>query len=1347
MSFANPLSRLSSIIRAPIMVHTASSTESDWFFPYDGPIEPPPPPIRHPFAAEIPQPKPVPAALAKSKSNATKFESRERTGRDDARSRSRSRSRDAKRKSQRSYVALDAGGGVGAYPAPEREARDRSSVQSDFTFGAHSAHTFGAHSGHTRGPGSLPLPTVDPQYTFPPTDDSTVSTGGKASDPPLVFANHPFRMGTGSPPPRAHTVSALSTPWVRTITSSPVPTPAPARKRTLTYQPGLVSSFGSIAETRVGYRESGAFLDLDAREREKIRPTLLPPSLSLLGKGSTELDVGVDEHGTREPNMHKSTSTDSYLGLRGQYDMRSHPYATAAGPVRETRFGSVSTTTTTTTGGTGKPPVPPRPAGLKLKSSLKPSMSTPELRVHIPASAPAATSHHTPDREFGIAEGGLRVRVPRSAGSGPGSAAAGTSLSGAGTSLEVRTICDALIFARPRFRVAAHEITPPPSPGGEDEAAKRASVVVGEGGLRGLACFPRARVRSDTYSGKEKERERQSENKGFQTVEEVLRDRDQLERDREKWNALGQGSLLNNRTRSLSRSQSRVGGARVGGARPRRETVAGNGGEGGGSGWGTLKLKKSVEMLAASALSQGHGHAPSASVASSHRRGGTQGSVSTTSHARGASGSVVSRAHSRADSWGQRVVCGSRSASSLGDDVGHMGQSSEGLLRGVRRPVEDYPVVDIRPVPVGDTHRARAPPPQPPVPGFGVAGPSTRGLQVTMNKLSPGPNYAALQPLQPPPSPGESVIGLAFSSPPGAALVLPNHPFAQRAGAHPAVEPPAGLPTGPETVATRHRHPPRSSGSTERARLDEPNHEIRPSRSVQPLPSTDELPPLHMTFPPGPSKSAPPSEHPFVARPVVLSTASGEVQRMFEHAMLKSAVLSAGREWDPRRGSGDSGLGSSVNDHGVEVQKGSGRKVSGSSALAGSSLRGSAFGPPGEPEEADAAPVAEAEEEIEAATTEPQPPVAGEPEKATSPHNSVQSPYSLMDSLSPGSRRGVLTRVSSGMIDPALAGTGASPMLSHESSSSSFSSPRPLASIDDIESLRGIFYRPSPVPHATRLLEGEDGLPPNELALSGDNGDSSESDNAEDYGEELTERNVLGGGDREDWTFGRRPFERQHESQPLWERRREANQHQDKTPLRIDLAPGTPSPTSRTAPLPLTAFSSVPAVPRSAPAASHSYQDVPESVHDSDTQSERSVFTTSSQRVTNENLTFGIVRSAQVDPLDVNVASYRQSTALSLIDMYDYDVSVTSSSPNTPQNHQAVPSPFTRPSSPTGPDNNSYLSVASAGIPHTGMDRLISGFPTPPADGTPRSSGILSAYFSVDNQSSPPRSVDERSCS
>ncbi|KAG8678331.1 hypothetical protein FRC09_019925, partial [Ceratobasidium sp. 395] len=524
------------------------------------------------------------------------------------------------------------------------------------------------------------------------------------------------------------------------------------------------------------------------------------------------------------------------------------------------------------------------------------------------------------------------------------------------------------------------------------------------------------------------------------------------------------GSLLNNRTRSLSRSQSRAGGARVGGARPRRETVAGNGGEA-GSAWGTLKLKRSVEMLAATALSQGHGHAPSGSVSSSHRRGGTQGSISTTSHVRGASTSVHSRAHSRADSWGQRVVCGSRSASSLGEDApgGHMGQSSEGLLRNVRRPVEDYPVVDIRPIPVGDTHRARAPPPPPQThttSGFGVAGPSSRVHQTVGSKLSPGPNYATLHPIQPPPSPGESTIGLALSSPAGAALVLPNHPFSHRAGAHPALEPP-GLPTGPETIATRHRHPPRSSGSTERARLDEPNTEIRPSRSVPPIPTKKEFPPLQMKFPMGPSKSAPPPEHPFVARQTLLSNAPGEVQRMFENAMLKSAVLSSGREWDPRRGSGDSGLGSSVNDHGVEMYRGGARKVSGSSALAGSSLRGSVLGPPAELEDGDVAPVVQAEEQNDVAPTGLQPPAIGESEKAASPQGSSQSPYSLMDSLSPVSKRSGLTRVSSGMIDPALAGM-TSPMLSHESSSSSFSSPRPLASIDDIESLRGIFYRPSP---------------------------------------------------------------------------------------------------------------------------------------------------------------------------------------------------------------------------------------------------------------------------------------------
>lgn len=1250
MSFANPLSRLSSIIRAPVMTHTAHSTESDWFFPYDGPIEPPPPPppTRHPFAAELAHPKPTPAAPARSKPG-PKSESRERAGRDDARSRSRSRSRDAKRKSQRSYVALDSGGGIGAYPAPERvrdREKDRSSTHSDYTFGAQSVHTFGAHSGHTRGQGSLGLATVDPQYAFPPTDESVASTGGKSSDPPLVFANHPFRMHTGSSRPRSHTAS-LITPWVHTITSSPAPpAPAPMRKRTLTYQPGLVSSFGSMAETRVGYRESGAFIDLDAREREKIRPTLLPPSLSLLNKNDTVPD-GAGEHGTREGHMHKISSSDSYLGLHGQYDMRSHPYAAApSGPVRETRFGSVSTTTTTTTGGTGKPPVPPRPAGLKLKSSLKPSASTPELRLRIPASAPVA--RRTPEREFGISEGGLGVgtgvAVPRSAGAAPSSAA--------GVGLEVRTLCDALIFARPRFRVAAHEITPPSTPrvdGGDREkerdaardrdreAAKRASVVVGEGGLRGLACFPRNRSRSEAF-GSSKEKERQADaipgSNQFKTVEEVLQDQAQLEKEREEWSALSQGSLLNNRTRSLSRSQSRIGGARVGGARPRRETGAGaakteNSGGGSGSGWGTLKLKKSVEMLAATALSQGHGHAPSASVSSLRHRG-AQGSVSTSSHVRGASGSVVSRAHSRADSWGQRVLCGSRSASSLGEDAagaasGHMGQSSEGLLRGTRRgTADDYPVVDIRPAPVGNTNRARAPPPPPPVSsGFGVAGPSTRGqfhtspskLQTAGLKPSPVSGYATLHPAQPPPSPGESVIGLALSSPSTSTLVLPNHPFAQRAGAYPAIDLTAGLPTGPETIATRHRHPPRSSGSTERARLDEPGSEIRPSRSAPPPVPSHDLSPLNMRFPPpGPSKSAPPHEHPFVARPVLMGDPSGEVQRMFENAMLKSVVHNAG-EFDPRRGSGDSGLGSSVNDHGGVEAAG---KAFGMATLP---TRGSAFGPPGgfEPVVADAP-------EVPAIPSGLQPPTYGEASKAASPQSSAQSPYSLLESLSPSSRPGILTRTSSGLIDPALAGAVSSPMLSHVSSSSSFSSPRPLASLDDIESLRDIFYRPSPVPHMSlQLTSNEDGSPSSERegVLSEEAEDASESESTDEHerdGAEPTERPVLGGGDQEDWTFGRRPFERRRESQLLWSRRHDG---QDKTPLRIDLelAPGgAPSPPTASAPMPNTLLSVLSASrsgSRSAPAASHGYRDVPESVHDSDSQSERSVFTTSSQRATN----------------------------------------------------------------------------------------------------------------------------------
>ena len=100
--------------------------------------------------------------------------------------------------------------------------------------------------------------------------------------------------------------------------------------------------------------------------------------------------------------------------------------------------------------------------------------------------------------------------------------------------------------------------------------------------------------------------------------------------------------------------------------------------------------------------------------------------------------------------------------------------------------------------------------------------------------------------------------------------------------------------------------------------------------------------------------------------------------------------------------------------------------------------------------------------------------------------------------------------------------------------------------------------------------------------------------------------------------------------------------------------------------------------------------------------------------------------------------------------MYDYDVSVSSSSPNTPQTNQGFPSPFTRLSASapasTGVDEcPNPSSSLSPGVPqhHPGMSRLISGFPTPPVDGTPMSSAVLASYFNVDNQASPRRSVDE----
>ncbi|CAE6428708.1 unnamed protein product [Rhizoctonia solani] len=1237
MSPANPLTRLSAIIRAPIMTHNARSTDSDWFLPYDGPVEPPPPPIRHPFAAaEISQPRPIPA---RSKATISKLESRSRANSksDDVRSRSRSRSVDTKRKSQRSYVALDQKGGVGAYPTPDND-REHMSVHSDHTFGATSTHTLG----HARGRSSLGLSGHERKQSIPWSDDSnTVSTGGKRSDPPaVVFADHPFRMHTSSPPPRSHTASAslaTTTPWVRTITASPAPPdPPPMRKRTLTYQPGLVTAFGSAPETRVGYRESGAFAGLDDREREKIRPTLLPPSLSLLGKESNDGHEGPapDEHGQIQKTPAKDR--ELYPGLRQQYDLRSHPYALQNAPVRETRFGSASTASTATTGASSKPPIPPRPSGMKLKSSLKASMSTPELRIRIPSTVTPSglSTGQTPSTEQPQSSVGLGAR-PRHAIS----SAAGHSVA-TKTTLEARSICDALIFARPRFRVASHEITP--TIPHDEEAAKRASVRVGEGGLKGLVCFPRKASRDfnkDKGKGKEKEKEKaQPEPREFQTVEQVLREGAQLEKEREEWNAIGQGSLLNSHARSLSRAQSRIGNGHR--SAKRRETVSGSDTSGGTKVWGTIKIKRSVEMLAASALSQG----PAPSVSSSRRPGGhgTQASVSTASHTRHASGSVASRGHSRNGSWGQRVMCGSRSGSSLGGETTgtgtgqHMGYSSEGLLPK-RATVDNYPIVDIRPVPIGNTNRARAPPIQGSV-GFSFGTTSTRhGLHSSPSKTHKQPS--------PSPAPGdsESVIGLALSSPSGATtpLVLPNHPFAQRAGAYPT-DPAPGPPPGPETIATRHRHPPRSSGSTERARLDEVPKSAPPNL-------------------PGPPKM---DLHPFVAR---MSTHSGEVQRMFENAMLTSAGGQGELIFNTKRESGDSGLGSSVHEH-----------VGPSSAP----LRGSAFGPP-----------AGLETMLERSPVPPVPAPVPEPQPqaSTSPRSFDQSPYTVMESLSPASR--IITRTSSGMLDPSLMSPQSrSHSHSHESSSSSFSSPRPLNSLDDIESLRDIFYRPSPDRRAASLApNSQDGSPANEPVL-----------NEEDEEEAVAN----------DWTFGRRPFELGSESHLIWRRQREDN---CVGPLRINLAPGTPSP-----PLPGA---------------------VPESVHDSDTRSERSVGTTSSQQVTNENVTFGVVPSARIDTLSVNVVSPRQSAALSLIDMYDYEVSLSSSSPNTPQTFQTLPSPYS-PSDTLAPRESYYTSSSSSVRP--GVNHLLSGFPDPPMDtaSTPMSSSVLSSYFTVDTHTSSRRETD-----
>ncbi|QRW18863.1 phosphatase [Rhizoctonia solani] len=1138
----------------------------------------PPPPIRHPFAAaEISQPRPIPA---RSRGTVSKLESRSRANSksDDVRSRSRSRSVDTKRKSQRSYVALDQKGGVGACPAPDSD-REHMSIHSDHTFGAPSTHTLG--------------------HSIPWSDDSnTISTGGKRSDPPaVVFADHPFRMHTGSPPPRSHTASAslaTTTPWVRTITASPAPPdPPPMRKRTLTYQPGLVTAFGSAPETRVGYRESGAFVGLDDREREKIRPTLLPPSLSLLGKDSTDGHEGPapDEHGQIQKAPVKDR--ELYPGLRQQYDLRSHPYALQNAPAREIRFGSASTASTATTGASSKPPVPPRPSGMKLKSSLKASMSTPELRIRIPSTVTPSglSTGQTPSTEHPQSSVGLGAR-PRHVIS----SAAGHSVA-TNTTLEARSICDALIFARPRFRVASHEITPPPSTTAHDEeAAKRASIRVGEGGLKGLVCFPRKTSRDfhkDKGKGKEKEKEKvqPSEPREFQTVEQVLREGAQLEKEREEWNAIGQGSLLNSHARSLSRAQSKIGNGGHRNAK-RRETVSGSDTGAGTKVWGTIKIKRSVEMLAASALSRGR------LLRCRRLRDGrvawTQASVSTASHARHASGSVASRGHSRNGSWGQRVVCGSRSGSSMGGETAgtgigpsagtgtgqHIGHSSEGLLPK-RATVDNYPIVDIRPVPAGNTNRARAPPAQGSV-GFSF------GTSGTRQGAHSSPSKKQKQPL---PSPGttdpESVIGLALSSPSGATtpLMLPNHPFAQRAGAYPT-DPAPGPPPGPETIATRHRHPPRSSGSTERARLDD-------------------VPKMDM--------------HPFVAR---MSTHSGEVQRMFESAMLKSAGGQGELAFNTKRGSGDSGLGSSVHEH------------AGPSSVP---LRGSAFGPP-----------------------------AG-----------LETARTLSCSLCSDSGSRSFSVYADGEFVPCLEGDhpyverDARPVIDVTSIPlslslarkfvSSFSSPRPLNSLDDIESLRDIFYRPSPDRVASLVPNSQDGSPANEPVLIEEDEEEAEAN---------------------DWTFGRRPFELGSESHLIWRRQREDNQV---GPLRINLAPGTPSP-----PPPGT---------------------VPESVHDSDSRSERSVRTTSSQQATNENVTFGVVPSARIDSLSVNVVSPRQSAALSLIDMYDYEASFSSSSPNTPQTYQIHPSPYAL--SDTLPSRESYYTSSSPGL-RPGVTTYFLASPTRP---------------------------------
>lgn len=123
-----------------------------------------------------------------------------------------------------------------------------------------------------------------------------------------------------------------------------------------------------------------------------------------------------------------------------------------------------------------------------------------------------------------------------------------------------------------------------------------------------------------------------------------------------------------------------------------------------------------------------------------------------------------------------------------------------------------------------------------------------------------------------------------------------------------------------------------------------------------------------------------------------------------------------------------------------------------------------------------------------------------------------------------------------------------------------------------------------------------------------------------------------------------------------------------------------------------------------------------------------------------ENVTFGVVPSTQMDTLSVNIASQRQSTALSLIDMYEYDQAISSGVP--PPIHSDLLTRLTHTVDSDQYPRESFYTAASSAV-QPSMDNSVSSIPIPPVDPPSVSATVLSSYF-VDNHSSPRRKSDEQ---